>query len=306
MTQPGIPNDYSLSTACYGTRLRTIEDQAFAAVAMGFRRLELGLSEAPVPLNGFEETRRETGIEVRSLVCGCLNAHVANVSGTRLGSLDEDNRERALLSMRRHLQIAKRYGCPVVILRGCEIELPALRAEAEELRSREMREGHGEELALEAQEFETRLHKKAHRQLEHLCRSIHTLIQEHPEVRIALEPGPHFNEVLNFEAMGWVLDDLAKQGVTYWHDTGTIHQRELAGLHGQGAWLDAFAGRLSGVHLQDATKDEVLMPPGTGEVDFRLVAEYLSSEAERVLELNPRHGRTEILGAVQYLADRGF
>ena len=44
MTQPGIPNEYVFSTTCFGPRLRTIEDQAFSAVAMGFRRLELGLS----------------------------------------------------------------------------------------------------------------------------------------------------------------------------------------------------------------------------------------------------------------------
>ena len=57
MTQPGIPNEYSLSTSCYGDRLQTIEDQAFATVAMGFRRMELGLAEEPVPLNGFHDSR---------------------------------------------------------------------------------------------------------------------------------------------------------------------------------------------------------------------------------------------------------
>ena len=74
MTQPGIPNEFSLSTSCYGSRLRTIEDQAFAAVAMGFRRLELGLSEAPVKMQGFEDSRRETGITVRSIVAGQVSA----------------------------------------------------------------------------------------------------------------------------------------------------------------------------------------------------------------------------------------
>ena len=44
MTTPGIPNDYSLSTTCFGTRLPNIQDQIFAAVGMGFRRLELGLA----------------------------------------------------------------------------------------------------------------------------------------------------------------------------------------------------------------------------------------------------------------------
>jgi hypothetical protein len=48
------------------------------------------------------------------------------------------------------------------------------------------------------------------------------------------------------------------------------------------------------------------MPPGTGEVDFKLVADYLPSSAERVIEVNQRHGRGEILAAVQFLVDRKF
>ncbi|MGD2019192.1 MAG: hypothetical protein PVJ89_13810, partial [Planctomycetota bacterium] len=61
MTKPGIPNDLVLSTSCYGPRLRSIEDQAFSAVAMGFRKLELGLSATPPELRGWEDARRETG-----------------------------------------------------------------------------------------------------------------------------------------------------------------------------------------------------------------------------------------------------
>ena len=58
LTQPGIPNDYALATTTFGSRLKAIEDQAFAAVAMGFRRMELGLLEAPVSLGGFEDSAR--------------------------------------------------------------------------------------------------------------------------------------------------------------------------------------------------------------------------------------------------------
>ena len=53
-------------------------------------------------------------------------------------------------------------------------------------------------------------------------------------------------------------------------------------------------------------EDEAEMPIGCGEVDFRLLAEYVPSSAERVLEIGPRHGRAEILASVQYLADHGF
>ena len=79
-----------------------------------------------------------------------------------------------------------------------------------------------------------------------------------------------------------------------------------AGLPGQGAWLDKYGTRLVGVHLQDATSEEAEMPPGLGEVDFRMVSEYIPGEAEKVVEANSRHGRSEILASVQFLIDRGF
>ena len=308
MTQPGIPNEYSLSTSCYGTRLATIEDQAFMAVAMGFRRLELGLTENPVPLTGFEDSHRETGIEVRSLVTGCLNPRSENMAGTKLGSLDPELRDRALISTRRHIKVAQQYGCPTVILRGCEVEDPELVAKAASLAARlpKCHEDDLEALEEEFNAFVVGLQKSGQAQLEHLCRSIHTLRAEYPETQLAVEPGASFIDILNFEAMGWVLDDLSRHGLAYWHDTGTVHLRQRAGLPSQGAWLDKYADRMVGVHLQDAAEGISHMPPGLGEVDFRMVAEYIPPTAERVLEVSSEHGRSEILASVQFLMDRGF
>ena len=82
MTTPGIPNNYSLSTTCFGSRLGNIQDQIFAAVGMGFRRLELGLAEAPPSMEGLEDSRRETGVTIPSLVAGCrdpLNGSMAAI-----------------------------------------------------------------------------------------------------------------------------------------------------------------------------------------------------------------------------------
>ncbi len=306
MTKPGIPNEYSLSTACYGTRLDSIEDQAFAAVAMGFRRIELGLSDKPVTMNGFEDTRRETGIEVNSIVCGCLNPRSEFMSGTRLGSLDEDQRERAINSLRRHSHLAEKYHCPTVILRGCAVESSELVVEAAHHHSDLVNQGPTEEVVANVQDFVHRAQKGAQRQIEHLCRGIHGLTAEFPGLVYALEPGLHFSDILNFEAMGWVLDDLAKQGVRYWHDTGTVHTRQHAGLPGQGQWLESYGDRMVGVHLQGATGTTSMLPPGSGEVDFKLVCDYVPSEADKVIEIDPKHGRTEILGAVRFLADAGF
>ena len=155
-------------------------------------------------------------------------------------------------------------------------------------------------------DFVQDVQRKGQPQLEHFCRSLYSLKREFPETLLAIEPGLHFNDLLNFEAVQWTLEDLKSESLGYWHDTGRIHQRELAGLPGQGAWLDAFASRMLGCHLQDATADCVELPAGQGQVDFKLVSEYVPREAAHVVEVNPRHGRAEVLAAVQFLLDRGF
>jgi sugar phosphate isomerase/epimerase len=306
LTQPGIPNPYALSTSCFGARLKTIEDQAFAAVAMGFRRVELGILEAPVKLNGFEDSHRETGVTVSAIVLGCLDPRTAHMSGTMLGSLVEDNREMAINALRRHIKLAQRFSCPTVIVRGCEVEDKHLREEAEKLTARFLRGDRSDEFKEAARELVARVHKKSQRQIDHLCRSLFTLLTELPQTRIAIEPGNSFLDLLNFDAVEWVLSDLGKHGLGYWHDTGRIHLREKAGLPTQGQWLDRYASRMIGVHLQDATESTAEMPPGAGEVDFKLVHDFMGSNTERVLEINPRHGRAEILAAVQFLLSRGF
>jgi sugar phosphate isomerase/epimerase len=304
VTVPGIPNNFALSTTCFGTRLRSIEDQAFAAVAMGFRQIELGLSDAPPTMNGFEDTQRETGVRLTSIIAGCLKPRSDKTPPPSLSSSSSEEREQALGSARRHIQVAQRLGAPIVVVRGSSVADHKLRQEAESLHARRVREGWSDELGEEMRAFVQRVQKKGQRQVEHLCRSLHELLQEFPETKLAIEPGGQIDDLLTFEAMGWVLDDLEQ--VAYWHDVGRVHTRQRCGLPGQGRWLETYAPRMIGVHLQDAAELEAEMPPGQGEVDFKLVAEYTPKAAVKVLEIDQRHGRTEILASVQFLTDLGF
>lgn len=308
MTKPGIPNDLVLSTSCYGPRLRSIEDQAFSAVAMGFRRLELGLSATPPELRGWEDAQRETGVRMDCVVVGALKPKADQMSGMKLGSLDADQRQMALNSSRRHIQIAQKLGAPVVILRGCAIENDKLEREAFDFtaKHREVHEDDRELLQEETREFVQKIQAKGQRQIEHFCRSVHTLRNEFPETLLAIAPGHVLNDLFGFEAVQWVLDDLASQKVGYWHDTARIHRRGVYGLQNQGGWLDSFGPRILGAHLRDATREEFALPPSLGEVDFKLVAEYLPKDVAKVVDVDPTHGRAEILASVQFLKGLGY
>ena len=309
MTTPGIPNDYSLSTTCFGTRLSAIQDQIFAAVGMGFRRLELGLTEAPASMQGLEDSQRETGVTIPSMMVGCRDSLNGSMAFQHLASLDAAECERALNAVRRHARLAKAWNCPVLVVRGAKVEDPTLQEEARTLENRLAMlapEDDPLEMQEELQAFVRRVQKQGQRQIEQFCRSLYLLRSEEPDVTFAIEPGHEIDDLLGFEAMGWVLDDLAGVQVGYWHDVGRIHLREVQGLPGQGAWVDAYSKHMLGIHLQDACSKGAEMPLGSGEVDFKLLREYVPSRAERVVEIGPSHGRAEILGSVRFLVDLGF
>ena len=268
--------------------------------------MELGLAEEPVPLNGFHDSRRETGIEVRSMVVGCLDSRTSAMTGTRLGSLNADERAQALLSCRRHIRIASQYECPVVILRGCQVENAKLSAAADNLHERLVESGPDEDLLAEVAQHGAKVARSSQSQIDHFCRGIHKLLTEFPDVTIAIEAGMHYNDLCSYETVGWMLEDLAKQGLRYWHDTGRIYIRERAGLPPEGQWLDTFGACLVGAHIHDSDGVLCEMPPGKGAVDFKLLAEYLPKDAERVIEVNSRHPRAEILAAVQTLESLGI
>lgn len=305
MTTPGIPNDYSLSTMCFGTRLTSIQDQIFAAVGMGFRRIELGLAAAPPSMEGLEDSQRETGVQIPSMVVGCRDAMNGSISIQHLGSRVEEECDRAISAVRRHVRLAQRWGCPTIVLRGLKLSDPALRREGEALAQRIDRNPNGDdEDDDQAMAFVKRATKKSQRQIEQVCRSLHMLSQEYPEVTFAIEPAREIEDLFGLQAVEWVLGDLAN--LKYWHNVGNAHRRERLGLEEHGKWLESFAHRMVGVHLQDASPRELEMPIGTGEVDFKLLGDYLPGTTEKVLEIGPQHGRAEILASVQYLLDHGF
>lgn len=89
----------------------------------------------------------------------------------------------------------------------------------------------------------------------------------------------------------------------YWHDTGHAQLKDLAGLLDHREHLESMADRLIGFHLHDVSaggRDHQL--PGTGVVDFKMIAEFVKPEHTLVLELSPKLKADQILQARDYIA----
>jgi sugar phosphate isomerase/epimerase len=94
-----------------------------------------------------------------------------------------------------------------------------------------------------------------------------------------------------------------ESGLGYWHDTGHAHLKEKMRLTRHERLLEDHADRLAGFHIHDVRGLADHLPPGTGEVDFRMVARFVRPEHVVVLELNPRLSPQEVVDARSFLED---
>lgn len=88
----------------------------------------------------------------------------------------------------------------------------------------------------------------------------------------------------------------------YWHDTGHAQIKHQLGLLDHREYLEKMAPRLSGFHLHDvseAGRDHQV--PGTGTIDFKMIADFVRPEHTLVLELSPLLTTEEVLASRDYI-----
>tara|TARA_R110000850_G_scaffold146801_1_gene268912 strand:+ start:221 stop:1153 length:933 start_codon:yes stop_codon:yes gene_type:complete len=92
--------------------------------------------------------------------------------------------------------------------------------------------------------------------------------------------------------------------VQYWHDTGHAQIKHRQGLMDHRTQLETMADRLIGFHLHDvseAGKDHQV--PGSGTVDFAMIAEFVKPSHTLIAELSPRLTRDQVTQSREYLLE---
>ncbi len=190
-------------------------------------------------------------------------------TGSGLASPSPEEREAALEEVRRALDLARKSGCPRILLRPGRLPMgPGWKGDL-----RWHREGAEEKLArVEASRKEGR-----DRALDRLCRLLHELSREADGAVFCLRNGFDLAGLDRAEDLAAVVEDLGSRRVRVWADVQAAASREWAGDGALGDLLDETAPFLEGVSLGDATPQEVGLLPGTGRLDLPLVKEYLKA-----------------------------
>jgi hypothetical protein len=110
-------------------------------------------------------------------------------------------------------------------------------------------------------------------------------------------------------ALGAIFTDLRGLRIGYWHDAAVAARREQALGVPQGEWLHGFADRLTGYTVADSGAGCLYGLPGSGSVDYPLLASYKLRRARAlpaVLELDAGIEPTELPGALAFLDKFGL
>ena len=129
-------------------------------------------------------------------------------------------------------------------------------------------------------------------------------------VMFGIENREGFTELPLDEEMANFLEDLKELEVFgYWHDSGHAQLKETMGLLDHGTFLNNLRPHLVGFHLHDvSTKGRDHQVPGSGTIDWSIIASQVRPGDVVVMEMSPRlkseqirEGRDFLLGTIPAL-----
>lgn len=105
--------------------------------------------------------------------------------------------------------------------------------------------------------------------------------------------------------MATFLEGLPGDVFGYWHDTGHAQLKERMGLLEHRAFLESMRPRLIGFHLHDVSEDNRdHQIPGSGIIDWPMLAGLVREEDTVVMELSPRQQPDMVAGGREFLLNR--
>jgi len=124
-------------------------------------------------------------------------------------------------------------------------------------------------------------------------------------VLLALENRPRYRQIPDFYELELFFNEFQGGNLRYWHDVAHAALKEAVGLRKQEELLKTYSEHLIGIELHDVKELEEYLAPGTGELDFKEILQYVPGDAIRVMEVKGA-AVEEIAEARETLEESGF
>jgi sugar phosphate isomerase/epimerase len=297
--------DLALSTMWGIGQFKHLADFIDAARGLGFTRFELNHAVNSAMLNGVHLN----GYRITSIHEPCpadVSAPALQDRNWLISAPDEDNRQKGVAAIRRSIDLAHEMGVKVVIVHPGRVDMDAKLETALTDLYRDGKSG-TPEYAQAKQRLAAVRAAQAEINLQSVRRSLIELAEYAVRVgiRLGLENRYHYHEIPLPDELEMLLG-LGDAGVmSYWHDVGHAQALENLGFFSHQEWLDRFALRIVGAHLHDIVGIRDHMVPGSGQIDWDMVARYLPAKALRTCEFQSFNSPQEVTAGAKWLIEKG-
>lgn len=220
-----------------------------------------------------------------------------------LAAAKEAEREEARKAVSAAVAVARTLGCPLVVLD------PGVVPVLGDLPAEDLGDPSCNWTPERAQLLLARRKVGRNAAVDQVCRELFGLRQRFPDIDIALTQGRSLRSVADVAALRDIFEDLPHHRLGYWHDAAICARRQQVLGEAQGEWLESFANRCRGMTLSDASPDGLYLPPGSGGVDYSLLASYVPASGPAlpgVLELDTSVPPAELAGIRSCLDKHGL
>jgi sugar phosphate isomerase/epimerase len=287
-------------------RFDDMAEFASEAKEFGFSHVEINASVSPQGLSELVETSIPIS-SIHSPSPAVLSSRGVPVADLSLSSLEVRQREEAVSFAKKTIDLASQVGARAVVLHMGEVPID-LSLDHELRRLYQQNLTQSEKYDEVKRGLTHQRISKAPPYLEAARKSLEELSEysQYKGIMLGVETRFYFHEMPNIDEMEELLRQVEGGLVGYWHDVGHAEVNQRLGFTSHEEWLSRFGDRMIGIHLHDVLGIRDHRPPGKGDVNWNMVAEYVPQEALKVCEIAEWNEAEQIRGVVDFLQKQGI
>jgi sugar phosphate isomerase/epimerase len=277
-----------------------------AGQQIGVQQFELNHKVNSAMLAGLDLARYRIG-SVHEPCPADISAGTLDDRNWLISAPDEECRRQGVRAVQRSIDLARELGARAVVVHAGKVDVDS---QLEKTLWRLFEAGQAQTPPYnEAKDrLMTARAAQAEANLEAVQRSLVELAEYAGRlgIRLGIENRYHYREIPLLDELGRLLEAVGDEQVGFWYDVGHAHALERLGFYAHEAWLQRYASRMIGVHLHDVIGLKDHQAPGSGEVDWKLVANYLPNDVIiRACEFRHYLTSEQVVAGLQFLADKG-
>ncbi len=270
----------------------------------GVGAVELGYKITTAQLEQMWPLLKEINLQVSSVHNFCplpddypSLRHASNYY--RLTSLDESERNLAVLWTKKSVDTAVRAGASVVVIHAGSVEMPE---EFSEKLFKSYKVSDKGACAFEKTRDEFIKQRKVLRgpHMEALVKSLMDVMAyaENKNIKIGLETRYYPTEIPNYDEIGELLEKFHSRGLWYWHDVGHAEANDRLGIYNHQQCLKRYALKTIGFHLHGVKVLRDHQAPLEGDFDIKTVYPFIKKHHIKVIESHSSATSEQIRAAV--------